>query len=83
MPVKEAIWINGSMWCCDTPSKSQGNPPRIRASTISHATHAAALESAHTARRTQLLAKTPPNFSPSSSSCSTLGVVYFSCGAKS
>src|SRR5262249_37041642 len=49
-----------------TPSRPQGNPPKMRAMTISCATHKAAPERLHSNRWIQLLASTPIGFALSS-----------------
>src|SRR5579871_2890088 len=49
-PVNDAIWINGTIRYCETPSKSHGNPPNNRARIMSSPTHSVAPNTHHAAR---------------------------------
>src|SRR6266404_3746028 len=61
-PVNDAIWMSGSIWYCETPNKSQGNPENNRATTISRATQAAAPQKTHRARPAQVCGRIPANW---------------------
>src|ERR1043166_324162 len=58
-PVTVAICASGNRRYCETPSRSQGKPPIMRANTISHPTQPAAAQKAHNVRAVQLFDNTP------------------------